>query len=116
MSTLSAHLLSSLSNEFPDLRVFGDPECRIPGNLNIGVPGVLGESVVAAVSDEIAISTGAACSTGSPDPSHVLLALEVGYEIASTGVRISLGRFTTREQVDIAVEALESAFRNSRGW
>ena len=115
MKTLSDHLLASLSHEFPDLRIFGDSECRIPGNLNVGVPGVLGESVVAAVSEEIAISTGAACATGSPEPSHVLLSLGVGHEVASTGVRISLGRFTTREQVDIAVRVLQSAFTILRG-
>lgn len=116
MKTLSDHLLTSLSDEFPDLRIFGDTELRIPGNLNVGVPGVLGESVVAAVSEEIAISTGAACASGSPDPSHVLLSLGVGHEAASTGVRISLGRFTTREQVGIAVRVLQSAFTSLIGW
>ena len=116
MSNLSAYLLSELFNEFPDLRIFGNPECRIPGNLNIGVPGVLGEQVVAAVSDQAAISTGAACSTGSPDPSHVLLALGIDHEIASSGIRISLGRFTTKEHIEIVIGALLSAFTNLRRW
>ena len=108
---LGEQLLRELSAEIPDLQVFGNVEQRIPGSLNLGVPGVLGERLVEAVSDEVAISTGAACASGSPKPSHVLTALGVGPEIAPTGVRISIGRFTTEQEIESASHHLRSALR-----
>ena len=114
MRRLCDYLTSALMTEFADLRVFGNTELRIPGNLNIGVPGVLGERVVSDVSKLIAISTGSACSTGSPDPSHVLLAIGVDHETAKSSVRISLGRFTTSDHIEIALRALRWALKNNR--
>lgn len=106
---LTRRLRAEMLDEFPDLRVFGDLEHRIPGSLNVGVPGLPAEDLVNSVAERVAISTGAACSTGSPEPSRVLLALGVGHELAATGVRISLGRFTTRRQVDTASAVLRQA-------
>ena len=106
MEKLGHRLLASLVMEFPSLMVFGHAENRIPGSWNVGVPGILGERLVAAVSSEVAISTGAACATGSPEPSHVLLSLGLDHETAATAVRISLGRFTTDEDIDAASEIL----------
>ena len=111
MSDLAARLYARLVAEFPNMRLFGSAERRVPGNLNIGVPGALAERVVEAVSDTVAISTGAACSTGSPEPSHALTALGIGCETAATGVRISLGRFTTPEEVEKAGDALIRALK-----
>ena len=115
MSGLAARLYAGLVAEFPNMRLFGSAERRVPGNLNIGVPGALAERLVDAVSDTVAISTGAACSTGSPEPSHALMALGVGCETAATGVRISLGRFTTPEEVDKAGDALIGALKAIAG-
>ncbi|MDD9989844.1 MAG: aminotransferase class V-fold PLP-dependent enzyme [Spirochaetaceae bacterium] len=95
LSDMAGQLLAALQTDLPNLRTFGDLERRAPGSLNIGVPGILGERLVEAVSQEVAISTGAACATGSPEPSRVLLALGLEQDVAATGVRISLGRFTT---------------------
>ena len=111
MDKLGHRLLSSLTVAFPDLMVFGHTENRIPGSWNIGVPGILGERLVAAVSSEVAISTGAACATGSPEPSHVLLALGLDFETAATAVRISLGRFTTDEEIADASRVLQKAIK-----
>ena len=83
----------------------------MPGNLNLGIPGVPAESLVDAVAGEVAISTGAACSTGSPDPSHVLIALGVEPELAATAVRISLGRFTTDDEVNSAIKSLRRVLK-----
>ena len=91
--------------------MFGDPSHRVPGNLNVGLPGVLAERLVEAVSEGVAVSTGSACSTGSSEPSHVLLALGVGEEAASTAIRISLGRFTTNEEVDVSSEIFRDAWK-----
>ena len=116
ISKLGKKLLADLVKEFPELQVFGNSEQRIPGNLNLGYPGILGEALVEAVSSEIAISTGSACTTGSPEPSHVLVALGLDPEIAATGVRISLGRFTTDDEVRDASQFLRQALLTlSRG-
>ena len=111
LSKLGKRLLRELTTDFPDLRTFGHPEQRIPGNLCLGFPGIPGELLVESVSDEVAISTGAACATGSPDPSHVLMALGVNSETAATGVRISLGRFTTEGEISAASESLRRALK-----
>lgn len=106
LAILGQYLLSELKEDFSDIEIFGNIDQRVPGNLNVGIPGVLGENLVEAISAEVAISTGAACSTGSPEPSHVLLALGVEPELAATGIRISLGRFTTNDEVSTASTAL----------
>lgn len=110
MRCLTAQLKKILVGGLPSLETFGDPLHRIPGNLNMGIPGVPAEQLVEAVSGEVAVSTGSACSTGSPEPSHVLLALDVGEEAASTAIRISLGRFTTSEEVDVSGRILRDAW------
>ena len=115
MRYLTKRLLASLREDYPNLLIFGHQQHRIPGNLNIGVPGVLAENLVDAISNQVAISTGAACSTGSPEPSHTLLALGIGHETASTGVRISLGRFTTEQQIDTASKALRRVLKAMGG-
>lgn len=112
LNAMGRRLLSELKNDFPNLRTFGHMEKRAPGSLNIGVPGVLGERLIKAVSGEVAISTGAACATGSPEPSHVLLALGCEPEVAATGVRISVGRFTTDDELGTAAEVLRQALKS----
>lgn len=109
---LTNSLRERLIEDFPQLRVFGDLEQRIPGNLCFGLPGLLAEQLVQAVSAEIAISTGSACATGSPEPSHVLLALGVGAEVAASGVRLSTGRFTTQDEIDLAGRSLRCALHS----
>ncbi len=112
LEAMGCRLLAELKRDFPNLRTFGNMEQRVPGSLSIGVPGVLGERLVEVASGKVAISTGAACATGSPEPSHVLLALGLEPEVAVTGVRISLGRFTTDDEVDTASEVLRWALKS----
>lgn len=111
LKEMGHRLLTELKKDFPNLWTFGDMKQRAPGSLSIGIPGVLGERLVEAVSGEVAISTGAACATGSPQPSHVLVALGLQPEVAETGVRISLGRFTTDDEVESASEILRRALK-----
>ena len=110
--SLTDGLRERLIEAFPRLRVFGDLHERVPGNLCVGVPGTLGEQVVQAASAALAISTGSACATGSPTPSHVLMALGVGAEAAASAVRLSAGRFTTPEDVDVAARAMHCALHS----
>lgn len=109
LKQLTTNICSSMRNVFPEMRLFGHRTQRIPGNLNIGFPGIPAEQVVDAVSKRLAISTGSACSTGSPKPSHVLVALGYDQEVATTAIRLSLGRFTTQEEVVAANEAMQTA-------
>lgn len=75
---------------------------RIPGCLNVRFDGVEGESLVIRL-QKVAISGGSACNSANPNPSHVLLAMGLNREEANNSIRISLGRFTTEEEVDSAV-------------
>lgn len=111
LKELGQRLLAELKRDFPELKTFGSMEHRISGSLSLGLPGVLGEALVDAVATKVAISTGAACSTGSPEPSHVLAALGIEPELAATGVRVSLGRFTTDDQVSAASKYLRNALQ-----
>ena len=115
LNGLCGQLLAELEEEVPSIMKFGSLEKRVPGNLNVGIPGIPGELLVEAVSREVAISTGAACSTGSPEPSHVLMALGLEPETASTAVRLSMGRFTTKDEVYEASQALRRAIKTLKG-
>jgi cysteine desulfurase len=83
----------------------GHPERRLPNTLNVGFLGHVGAELLAAV-PEIAASTGSACHEGDVQLSPVLAAMRLPAENARGSVRLSLGRFTTTEQVDRAAEAL----------
>jgi len=82
----------------------GDRDARYPGNVNMSFAYVEGESMLMGLK-EIAVSSGSACTSASLEPSYVLRALGVNEEMAHTSVRYGLGRFTTEEEVDRAIEA-----------
>ncbi|HWA36446.1 MAG TPA: IscS subfamily cysteine desulfurase [Burkholderiales bacterium] len=84
----------------------GDMEKRIPHNLNVSFNFVEGESLIMAVKD-LAVSSGSACTSASLEPSYVLRALGRSDELAHSSVRITIGRFTTEEQVDYAADLLK---------
>ncbi|KTD22920.1 IscS subfamily cysteine desulfurase [Legionella londiniensis] len=85
--------------DLPGIILNGDMQCRIAGNLNFSIQGVEGTAMLRALSD-LAISTTSACSSASTEPSYVLRAIGLSEELAYSAVRLSLGRFTTEEQVD----------------
>ena len=105
---LTARLYEQLRSACPAMRLFGDAGRRLPGSLSIGFPGVPADHVVRNLRDRIAISTGSACASTAAGPSRVLLALGLDAETADTALRVSLGRFTTEDDVAIAVESLSS--------
>ena len=90
-----------------EVHVNGDMEQRVPHNLNVSFNFVEGESLIMAVK-EIAVSSGSACTSASLEPSYVLRALGRSDELAHSSIRFTLGRFTTLEEVDYAVELLRS--------
>ncbi len=81
------------------------PELRLPGNLNVSFAQVDSESLLLSVAT-LALSSGSACSSADPAPSHVLQALGLNPEVCRTSVRFGLGRFTTTEEIDYALDAL----------
>ena len=85
----------------------GDLEQRIPGNLNVSFNYVEGESLIMAIKD-IAVSSGSACTSASLEPSYVLRALGRSDELAHSSIRMTLGKFTTVEEVDFAANLLKT--------
>lgn len=87
--------------QIPGSVLHGDPDRRLPGLLNVGFPGVDGETLLLAL-DDVALSSGSACTSASVEPSYVLRALGVPDALAHASLRFSLGRFSTAEEVDFA--------------
>ncbi len=103
---LRDRLLKGLA-DVEEIYVNGDLEHRIPHNLNVSFNFVEGESLIMAIKD-IAVSSGSACTSASLEPSYVLRALGRNDELAHSSIRITLGRFTTQEEVDYAANLIKS--------
>jgi cysteine desulfurase len=105
LKKLQERMLKGLQTKLPEIYVNGDLEQRIPGNLNISFAYVEGESLMMGIKG-LSVSSGSACTSASLEPSYVLRALGVDEELAHTSLRIGLGRFTTEQEVDTAVDEL----------
>lgn len=91
----------------PETILTGHPEQRLPGACSFAISAIEGESLVLYLDMEgICASTGSACSTGSLDPSHVLMAIGLSHEVAHGSLRLTLGRFNTEQDVDYILEKL----------
>ena len=110
---LRTQLAEGLQREVPDLVVNGPLDERLPGNLNVSFPGVDGEALLVSLCEDVAISSGAACSAA--EPSHVLKALGHSTELALASLRFGLGRWTTKEEVDFAVRRVGETVARLRG-
>ncbi len=107
---LRDRLLAQLRSGVEDLIVNGSVEQRLGGNLNLSFPGVDAAALLLSLPD-VALSTGSACSSAAPEPSHVLRALGVSAEAARGSVRIGIGRFNTEEEIDFAAGRIADAVR-----
>ena len=92
--------------DIEEVYVNGDLERRIPHNLNVSFNFVEGESLIMAVKD-LAVSSGSACTSASLEPSYVLRSLGRSDELAHSSIRFTLGRFTTEEEIDFAVDLIK---------
>lgn len=110
LAALRDRLLSALEKGVPSLRRNGHATATLPGTLNVAFPGVPGYELLSEAR-EVAASTGSACHAGRPEPSPMLLAMGVPADVAVGAVRLSVGRWTTAEEVDMAAEMLITAFR-----
>ena len=100
---LSKRLVDGIAAKCEHIQLNGDASARYPGNVNMSFAYVEGESLLMGLK-EIAVSSGSACTSASLEPSYVLRALGVDEEMAHTSIRYGLGRFTTEEEVDRAIE------------
>ncbi len=112
LETLRARLWDGVQN-MEEVHVNGSTEQRVPGILNISFAFVEGESLLMSIKD-LAVSSGSACTSASLEPSYVLRALGLNDELAHSSIRFSLGRFTTEEEVDYAVEQCRHAVEKLR--
>lgn len=102
-----------VTNNLEAVTLNGDAEQRIPGNLNLSFFGVEGEGLMMGIK-ELAVSSGSACTSESLEPSYVLKALGVGDELAHTSLRITFGRYTTKEEVERAARLIVEAVKRLR--
>ena len=106
-------LYQGLCAAVPEAALNGDVENRIPGNLNLSFAGIDGEALLAGLK-EIAVSSGSACTSASIEPSYVLKALGLDDALARSSLRIGLGRFTTKADVDIAIAEISKQVEGLR--
>lgn len=106
IGALRERLEHSLATQYPQMAINGDLKNRVAGALHISLPGIVNKQLVAHIRDRVAISTGAACSSGAERPSHVLRAMGLSAECIEGALRISLGRFTAAAEISKAVDLL----------
>ena len=109
---LRQYFLEQIKNKMPYIRINGDLNNRLPGNINISFLYVNGKDIVKMLANYgICTSSGSACSSGLPQPSHVLLAMGLNEGIAKSSLRITLGKENTKEDIDYLVKALEESIK-----
>ena len=109
-------LIAGLS-EIPHSALNGDAKKRLPGNVNFCFEGIEGESLLLLLDDKgIAASSGSACTSGSLDPSHVLLAIGRVHDVAHGSLRLSIGEDTTDEDVDYMIQSVKEVVEYLRGF
>lgn len=109
LTALRDTVIQDITAAIPGTRVNGDATQRLPNNINITIPGIDGESLLMYLDQEgIEVSLGSACTAGSLDPSHVLLAIGHSRDDARRSLRITLGRSTTQADLDRLLSVLPS--------
>ena len=114
VSRLRDKLEAALINNLEEVYINGSKEHRMPNVTNLSFKHVEGEGLMMTFNQDIAVSSGSACTSASLEPSYVLVALGLGDDLAHSSIRFSLGRFTTEEEVDYAVEALTKGVNHMR--
>jgi len=110
---LRERLRKGLEAKLDEVFINGSMEHRLPNNLNMSFAYVEGESLLMGIND-VAVSSGSACTSATLEPSYVLKALGVGEDLAHTSIRFGLGRFTTQEEVDYVIDKMVQVVRKLR--
>jgi cysteine desulfurase len=113
LGALRDRLHRAITDRLEDVQRNGGPEHCLPHNLNLSFAGVEGEALMLAM-DEIAVSSGSACTSASREPSHVLRAMGVSDDLAVASIRFGLGRFNTEAEIDLAAERVVESVRKLR--
>ena len=114
---LRTYLINEIKNNIPDIRINGDIEKRLPGNINISVKGVEADNILTELDKRgIFISTGSACTTGSIESSHVLKAIGLSDTEAHSSIRISLGKYNTKDELKHFSKELKEIIENLRKY
>lgn len=108
---LRDRFLAELLKTMPDLTVNGDQAARHPGNLNLLFPSIDASLLLQNLHPNVAASTGSACTSGQPEPSHVLRAIGLSLEAANASIRFSVGRFTTEDDVNKAARYVSQRYK-----
>jgi cysteine desulfurase len=111
---LRERLWTRLSSELEGVVLNGHAKRRLPGNLNVSFTDVSGDRLLLALTSNVAVSSGSACASARPGPSHVLEALGVSDALASTALRFGLGRGNTSDEIDFAAERVIDEVRAQR--
>ncbi len=115
VSALRDKLINGILETIPDTRLNGHPTNRLPGNCNVSIRYIEGESMLLNLDIKgIAASSGSACTSGSLDPSHVLLAIGLTHEVAHGSLRFSLNEDNTEEEVDYVIKSLDEVVKRLR--
>jgi cysteine desulfurase len=109
IASLRNQLQNLLQAEIPDLVVNGDLNNRLSGNLHISIPDIPNSAIIARVRHQLAISTGAACSSGVVATSHVLQAMNLAENVTQGALRIGVGKFTTKLEIETASSMIINA-------
>jgi cysteine desulfurase len=112
---LRNHLIKRITSEMPYVRVNGDRTRRLPNNANFSFQFIEGESLLIMLDmNNICASSGSACTSGSLDPSHVLLAIGLPHEIAHGSLRLTLSDENTKEEIDYTVDRIKEIVEKLR--
>ncbi len=104
---LRDYFFEEIEKRIPYIKINGDRQRRVPGNANISFRFIEGEGLLLNLDLKgICASSGSACTSGSLDPSHVLLAIGLPHEIAHGSLRIAIGKYNTKEEIDYTIESL----------
>jgi cysteine desulfurase len=111
---LRNQLRSQLESQIPGLIINGTMQSRLPGNLNVSIPGIEGQNLLPALRNHFSASSGSACTSAHQKPSHVLAALGQTEEFAQSSIRFGIGRFNTEDEIIYAAETLASVVKHLR--
>lgn len=114
LSRLRDKLEKSFVENVEEVYVNGSKEHRMPHVTNISFKHVEGEGLMMTFNQNIGVSSGSACTSASLEPSYVLIALGLGDELAHSSIRFSLGRFTTEEEIDLAIKQVSEGVQHMR--